>query len=862
MNTRQLIGAAVCFMAACATVSSEAKTTSYNATGDWYATQNWSDGLPGTADEAVVPSAARVSVDGQTPAVSNLTLKGQASVKDGGLTVGDTLRFGIAANQSPAFSATNSAIRVGTFSQTSAGNGVYSYRQVGGSFDCTSLMDFYGNNASTTLFENVTANFTGWRWSLFRADAPSLWRFTDSTVANAASSGFLMGVWGNSTGDLVFDRSTLDLSGSSFVVGYGNESADRPATLRFENGSTVVKNSEVIVGIVRRLNDQDAFHGGWGRIVGVDSTWTNTALTRLYLGRNDSNDPESRRDGIVPKGELILSNCTYWAETENVANVGNSALCVGHAANSTGIVQIVGGKFSSHYLYCGCASNSYGQVEIAGNPEMKVPELWIGYAVGGIGKLILHDKVQSNFTPSVPGCGIKSLSGSHRTIEYVNSAISKTSGGNQNFNSIPGTDGGSEIFRLVDGAFTNTSGIVMFGGTSEAKTPSRNFSGLEVVRSKFRSTTEVIVGRHVGMPGCLMFKDCDDVTIPTLSIGYLAGAIGKFVNEGSKLSFPEIRVCGKENGATCYYRDGAGAETTISGSNKDFRIGDKTGVFDVELGGKLIDCNRFFVGMQGTVTGEVRVVEGGDVPANQFYLGWNGKDDVARLCLNGGTLTVPWIQPYSGDYVNKCRIYFDGGTLRAKQNEGNFIHNTYERTSVGKGGAVFDSNGFSVTTAIPLAHDDREGAPAVDGGIVKKGAGTVKLTGELTFTGGLRVEAGTLDLSAAAYSATPSISGSGAGTLKAPTGGLTVTGASKVAASDTGVAVDGSVTFGPEATVTCDDPDSLRLNTHYTLLTATSVTGLPKVDLPKKRGVVYDLVNTGTAIVLTVSKPGFIITVQ
>lgn len=839
--------------AACLVGVVEAKVTQFSGTGNWQTLERWNNGVPAAADEADILSGASATIDGQSVVVATNVVVGTLAVKDGALTAANEFRLGGPGNDSPKVTATDSDLSFRDFRQVNAGSGCYSFAQNGGTFKVSNLVDFYGNNASTTLFSNVSATFAGYRWALFRAAMPSLWKFTDSAVTNAASSDFMMGVWGDSTGDLVFDHSTFDVSGTAFNIGYGNDTAARPVTLRFENGSTVFKRREINVGAVKHRDNQDPFHGGWGRIVGVDSTWTNTALTRLYLGRNEDSVQGER----APMGELILSNCTYWAETENVANVSQSALCVGHAPNSTGIVQIVGGKFSSRFVYCGCAANSYGEVEIVGNPEMNVSELWVGYSAGAIGRLVLHGRSQSNFTPSIPGCPVRySFSGAHRIIEYVDSVVSHTTGGNWNVNAISGADGGSEVVRFVDGVFTNTSGIAMLGGLSDLTTPLENFSGLELVRSKVHSTSGIIIGRHAGMPGYLLLKDCGEASLSWPTLGYVAGAIGKYENEGTQVSFGEIRVCGNVDGTTCLYRDGAGAETTITANNRDFRIGDKSGTFDVELGGKLT-CGRFFVGMNGTVTGEVRIVEGADVSANtSFTLGWKDKDDRATLCLNGGVLKASGIYSYNGDYACPCKIYFDGGTLQAQKNEENFVHNIYARTAVGKGGAVFDSNGFSVTTAIPLTHDDRDGAPAVDGGIVKKGAGTVKLTGALSFTGGLRVEAGTLDLSSATYAATPSLSG--LGTLVLSAGGLTVTGANEVRAGET-LSVDGNVTFAEGSTVAFAAPESIELGRKYALLTATTVTGMPRLDMSAPRGVAYNVVNTGSAIVFSANTPGMIV---
>ena len=181
-------------------------------------------------------------------------------------------------------------------------------------------------------------------------------------------------------------------------------------------------------------------------------------------------------------------------------------------------------------------------------------------------------------------------------------------------------------------------------------------------------------------------------------------------------------------------------------------------------------------------------------------------------------------------------IYFNGGTLRARQNQtSNWIASDFTATAVSDGGAVFDSNGYSVSSAAPLTHDARAGAAAKDGGVTKKGEGTVKLTGALSFNGDIRVEAGTLDLSSATFSMGPSAGLSGSGTLKTPAGGLSVGGAVRLDAARGTLTVVGDVTFGATATIEVDDLESLSQDRFYTLLTASSITGLPALspDLPR-----------------------------
>ncbi len=78
-------------------------------------------------------------------------------------------------------------------------------------------------------------------------------------------------------------------------------------------------------------------------------------------------------------------------------------------------------------------------------------------------------------------------------------------------------------------------------------------------------------------------------------------------------------------------------------------------------------------------------------------------------------------------------------------------------------GAIIDSNGFNITVAQPLLHSALAGDRAIDGGLTKRGAGTLTLTGGNTYTGGTFVTAGTLTVG-------------GSGNFGATSGGLTSSG--------------------------------------------------------------------------------------
>ena len=99
---------------------------------------------------------------------------------------------------------------------------------------------------------------------------------------------------------------------------------------------------------------------------------------------------------------------------------------------------------------------------------------------------------------------------------------------------------------------------------------------------------------------------------------------------------------------------------------------------------------------------------------------------------------------------------FNGGTLKAKQNQSAFIRDSSGTSTnvpislfVKSGGAIIDTNAFAVGTAENLQHDPTLGATP-DGGltILSTGtpAGSMALNGVCSYTGPTTVKAGTLFL--------------------------------------------------------------------------------------------------------------------
>lgn len=115
--------------------------------------------------------------------------------------------------------------------------------------------------------------------------------------------------------------------------------------------------------------------------------------------------------------------------------------------------------------------------------------------------------------------------------------------------------------------------------------------------------------------------------------------------------------------------------------------------------------------------------------------------------LNGGVLTVSKIFSTA---VTGTRVFnFNGGTLKAAVPGTALLSlgSGAARANVRDGGAVIDSNGKDITVAQALLHSNIEGDAVTDGGLTKRGAGVLTLTGASAYTGPTVVEAGTLTLS-------------------------------------------------------------------------------------------------------------------
>jgi autotransporter-associated beta strand protein len=120
------------------------------------------------------------------------------------------------------------------------------------------------------------------------------------------------------------------------------------------------------------------------------------------------------------------------------------------------------------------------------------------------------------------------------------------------------------------------------------------------------------------------------------------------------------------------------------------------------------------------------------------------------LNLDGGIVTVGRI--YEGTVNNgaviNSTVNFNGGELKVLSGTNNAatFMTGLNTAQVRDGGAKIHTNGVDTTIAQPLVHSTIGGDNATDGGLEKRGSGTLTLSASNTYTGDTTVTEGTLSL--------------------------------------------------------------------------------------------------------------------
>ena len=243
--------------------------------------------------------------------------------------------------------------------------------------------------------------------------------------------------------------------------------------------------------------------------------------------------------------------------------------------------------------------------------------------------------------------------------------------------------------------------------------------------------------------GVLTQNGGSHTVVGTLFVG-TGGGTGTYNLSGGTLAANEAQL---GNGATGTFTQSGGAVTAAT--SLELGLNGGSGTYNL-IEGSLAPANYLYVGFSGGGTG-VFNLGGGTTTTGAVYLG-NGVGTTGAYNLNGGTLTTNGI--YGGGGTST--LTFNSGTLRAGADNTNFLGGL-TTARIRDGEATFDTNGHNVTVSQNISHAGLSGDQATDGGIAKRGAGTLTFTGNNTYTGNTRIYNGTFVNNGQTYSAASTV---------------------------------------------------------------------------------------------------------
>ena len=701
MMVSMLVNAAVC--------ATEYTWLPASGTASFQTAANWSPtGLPGAADKVKFDAAGTYGV----------TLAGDVN----------------------AFGATVGASGAG--SDVTFDLGGYTWQM-------TNTLSF--SNTGTARFGGGTVTF-GYTHTNNTSVTPS----TGQKLVLNSGSALFSGNLGTST------NGAIEVNGGDHVLSWAMPLYPPPAggaSFRMTGGRVSMTNEAGLGRCTMNSGSRIALEGGTFTVrYAVDVYGTPSAPSvidiytnaMLFMNKSGSLTLSRTSGGLgivnIRGGSLILSNSAF-----SVVNVST-------AVSTTGMVNLVDGKFYALNLTLGATSNavalvrqSGGQLLVSGTTAFCSSNSSLGVLTQEGGEAWYNAFYVGNFSKSV---GEVNLTGGRLAVGG-SSAVGKGAGSTGRLLQTGGELSVTNAFSVGNaaGAFgvvTNTGGsfwlnnALNLGNSGAGAFGRAYFSGLSnYVKSAIN------VGSNTTDSGELIVAGGSLVSDGAVTVGNTFGSTGLVSIIAGTSLFKGLTVA--QSGQGALFISGGVVAVTNGGA---FVAGNATGSLATVVisgGTNLFAGQLVTFGQYGSAS--VRITGGYTYSTNRMVVG-SFDSSTGRVELVDGVLATPIIDGRIGATYSppggRSEILFDGGTLQHSVDGDSWMPSqfvtSFSKATLTERGAVIDSNGGVLI--IPQALSNEVGQA---GRFTKKGAGQLTLSAYNGFTGRVAVETGELAVTGAIY---------------------------------------------------------------------------------------------------------------
>ena len=323
------------------------------------------------------------------------------------------------------------------------------------------------------------------------------------------------------------------------------------------------------------------------------------------------------------------------------------------------------------------------------------------------------------------------------TLLFVNGIAAATIGsfgGNKNLPLL--NDGGGLVALTIGGNGASTQYDGVLSDNSLGSSLTKTGAGMLTLTGQdtYTGATTITGAGGITLQGTAQLNGTSSVTLS----GQLAGE-QLIVRDSASITTPgSIFVDGNGDGTNAF-----GASMVLM-NNATVTAGASAAsgaAFSFGNGAGRIQSGTFL-----TIQDNASLIANGTFDLNNTVNGTSAASNNA-LNLNGGLLAINGFIETNMTTTHQATINFNGGLLKALQPSSTFLpvpNNGGLTVNVQAGGAIIDTNGNDIQIDQPLLH----AGTGVDGGLTKRGVGTLTLTGLNTYTGTTKIVGGTVQLGA------------------------------------------------------------------------------------------------------------------